>query len=81
MAQSGNFYLMWVILHPQNSPVDFTGLFGLPMKVKFMVLLMFLLYGPEHQADLPGGSVLLGAEQLFPLCFSLRVPPSLPAAL
>lgn len=77
---------MWVILHPQNSPVDITGLFGVPMKVKFMVSLMFLLYGPKHQADLPGGSVLLGAEQLFSLCFSLpaippRIPAPLPAAL
>lgn len=42
--------------------------------------LMFLLYGPEQQADLAGGSVLLGAEQLFSLCFSLRIPASLPAA-
>lgn len=80
MAQSWNFYLMGVILHPQNSPVNFTGLLGLPMKVKFMVSLMFLLYGPEQQADLAGGSVLLGAEQLFSLCFSLRIPASLPAA-
>lgn len=77
MAQSWIFYLMLVILHPQNSPVDFAGLFGLPMKVKFMVSLMFLLYGPKHHADLPGGSVLLGAE-LFSLCFSLRIPASLP---
>lgn len=50
------------------------------MKVKFMVSLMFLLYGPEQQADLAGGSVLLGAEQLFSLCFYLRIPASLPAA-
>lgn len=33
------------------------GLSGLPMKVKSVVRLTFLLYGPEHQADLRGGSV------------------------
>lgn len=33
-----------------NSPIDFVGLSGLPMKVKLIVSLMFLLYGPKHQA-------------------------------
>lgn len=50
---------MQVILCPQNSLIDFMRLSGLPMKVKFRVLLMFLLFGPKHQADLQGGSVLL----------------------
>lgn len=48
---------MQVILGPQNSPINFMGLSGLPMKVKFIDSLTFLLYGPEHQADIQGSSV------------------------
>lgn len=81
MAEPWNFYLTWVILHPQNSPIDFMGPSRLPMKATFIVSLMFLLYGPKHQADLQGGSVLLWAKQLLFLCFSLMILASLPAAL
>lgn len=45
------------------------GLSGLPMKVKFIVGLTFLLYGPEHQADLQGGSVGWWPKQLLFLFF------------
>lgn len=61
---------MEAILGPQNSPIDFMGLSGLPMKVNFIVGLTFLLYGPEHQADLQGGSVGWWPQQL-PFLFFL----------
>lgn len=52
MVEFWNFYLLRVVLQPQNSSVYFMGLSGLPMKVKFLVSLMFLFSVPKHQADL-----------------------------